>query len=121
MRNWQWIDLLSYWRKMMPNDSPQAQPPERIWIDNGAGVWQVIGSRTLPDPPQNMRVEYVRADLPRAAADAGLSVEAALAELREMFPNDSPCVQVFVWFRPDGYRASIYQHGRSLDEAMQQV
>jgi hypothetical protein len=49
---------------------PQAQPPERIWIEE---VWindaiQVHYNPTRKQPTPGF-IEYVRADLPRAAAD----------------------------------------------------
>src|ERR1051326_9140672 len=46
----------------------QQEGPARIQINNGSGVWEITGARMLPCPENNVRVEYVRADLPRATA-----------------------------------------------------
>ena len=70
----------------MKNDSPQAQPPERIWLQ-----WHGDADPEIESGPVSVAdvtwereqifkhdVEYVRADLPRAAADdEWLSIETA--------------------------------------------
>jgi len=62
---------------------PQAQPPERIWIEpTPHGHWLVWLDG------QARGVEYVRANLPRAAADDELT--AVLIAIRDC-KNDTKC------------------------------
>jgi hypothetical protein len=86
------------------NDAAQptgeGEAPERIWIDNGSGIWEVTGARMFPDPPQNMRVAYVRADLIHPST-SGVSERAgrAVNRLREANmlladPTDTELTQV---------------------------
>lgn len=64
----------------------------------------------------------IEEELRSGSAGEDAQVGAALAELRETFPGDhDPHIQVYVWFKPEGYRGAISQHGASLSEAMQKV
>jgi len=109
---------------------PEQDAPERIWMQgNPRECSEIIFS----ERPRGASVEYVRADLPRATAEAELTVESALAELREMFPDNE--ITIDFAFRPDGWhQVSIFRfapphladtilvsQGEKLNEAMDQV
>lgn len=68
------------------------------------------------------RVAAALNELPvEADAVAETPESVALAELQELFPDSDPRVQVYVWFKPKGYRGAIYEFGETLSEAMQKV
>lgn len=52
------------------NTQSTTEAPERIWIDNGSGIWQTSGRWKLDCPNENFVVEYVRADLASPASAA---------------------------------------------------
>lgn len=61
----------------MKTTEPQAQPPERIWLDSVDCCRDDLGSGIYyTGKPSIASVEYVREDLPRAAADTwALAIE----------------------------------------------
>ena len=103
----------------------QQEGPERIFIHPTSAEWSANRWPLESDE----YIEYVRVDLPRATAEAELTVVSALKELREMFPDT---VRIYVSDDADYFDSVLAREAfilvghdmfraLTLDEAMNQV